>query len=275
MADVAKQINTSQDFMVNFMMGGVSAVVFRLLVQNQDEMIKDVIDCFQRTYTGEGLRSFWRSNNANVITLRLRLEEGWWKWVGGNEASGAAAGASSSVFVYSPNFARTCLASDAKLNVKGSERQYNGIIDVYRKTVQSDGIAGLYRGFVPSIVGIIVYRGLYFGLYDTLSKPILLYVCTQLTLPPEPVVLVGPLQGSVLASFLLGCRRMMTTSGTSVHYMSIFYAGAQIMAKEGPESLFKGMGTNIFCGVASARVLALYDQVQAIAFGEVYAAGSG
>ena len=39
-------------------------------------------------------------------------------------------------------------------------------------TLPSDGIAGLYRGFVISCVGIVVYRGLYFGLYDSL-KPAL------------------------------------------------------------------------------------------------------
>ncbi|KAG9106550.1 hypothetical protein FRC07_008794 [Ceratobasidium sp. 392] len=296
MTDAAKRTNASQDFAVSFMMGGVSAAIsktitapierVKLLVQNQDEMIKSgrlktpyrgVVDCFQRTYTEEGLRSFWRSNNANVIRyfptqalnfsfkdyfksmFGFKREDGWWTWVGGNVASGAAAGASSSVFVYSLDFARTRLASDAKSSVKGSERQYNGIIDVYRKTLKSDGIFGLYRGFVPSIAGIIVYRGLYFGLYDSL----------------KPVVLVGSLQGSFLASFLLGCRRMMMTSGTSVHYKSMFDAGAQIMAKEGPKSLFKGMGANIFRGVAAAGVLALYDQFQAIAFGKVYAAGSG
>ena len=43
------------------------------------------------------------------------------------------------------------------------------MVDVYKKTLASDGIAGLYRGFVPSVVGIIVYRGLYFGVYDSLS----------------------------------------------------------------------------------------------------------
>lgn len=51
----------------------------------------------------------------------------------------------------------------------GGERQFNGLVDVYKKTLASDGIAGLYRGFVPSVVGIIVYRGLYFGVYDSLS----------------------------------------------------------------------------------------------------------
>ena len=59
------------------------------------------------------------------------------------------------------------------LNYVGGQREYNGLVDVYRKTLKSDGIQGLYRGFVISCVGIIVYRGCYFGFYDSL-KPILL-----------------------------------------------------------------------------------------------------
>lgn len=55
----------------------------------------------------------------------------------------------------------------------GGERQFNGLVDVYRKTISTDGIAGLYRGFTISCVGIIVYRGLYFGMYDSI-KPVLL-----------------------------------------------------------------------------------------------------
>merc|ERR1711939_429626 len=105
----------------------------------------------------------------------------------GNLASGGAAGATSLAFVYSLDFARTRLAADAKSAGKGGqggERQFNGLADVYRKTIASDGIAGLYRGFLPSVVGIIVY----FGMYDSL----------------KPVVLQGSLQGSFLASFLLG-----------------------------------------------------------------------
>ena len=66
---------------------------------------------------------------------------------------------------------KTRLANDAK--GKGGERQFNGLIDVYVKTLKSDGIQGLYRGFSISAVGIFIYRGMYFGLYDTL-KPLLL-----------------------------------------------------------------------------------------------------
>lgn len=100
-------------------------------------------------------------------------KDGYWKWFAGNLASGGAAGASSLLFVYSLDYARTRLANDAKAAKKGGERQFNGLVDVYKKTLATDGIAGLYRGFNISCVGIIVYRGLYFGMYDSL-KPVLL-----------------------------------------------------------------------------------------------------
>lgn len=76
--------------------------------------------------------------------------------------------------MYSLDYARTRLANDAKSAKGGGARQFNGLVDVYKKTLASDGIAGLYRGFVPSVVGIIVYRGLYFGVYDSLSMS---FVC--------------------------------------------------------------------------------------------------
>ena len=90
---------------------------------------------------------------------------------GMNILSGGMAGTLSLMFVYSLDYARTRLANDAK--GKGGERQFNGLIDVYTKTLKSDGIQGLYRGFVISAVGIFIYRGMYFGLFDTL-KPMLL-----------------------------------------------------------------------------------------------------
>jgi solute carrier family 25 (adenine nucleotide translocator) protein 4/5/6/31 len=191
-------------------------------------------------------------------------------------ASGGLAGASSLLFVYSLDYARTRLANDNKSAKKGGERQFNGLIDVYRKTIASDGVAGLYRGFVISCVGIVVYRGLYFGLYDSI----------------KPVVLTGNLEGNFLASFLLGWsitigaglasypidtirRRMMMTSGEAVKYSSSFACFREIVKKEGTKSLFKGAGANILRAVAGAGVLSGYDQLQIIIFGKAFSGGSG
>lgn len=209
--------------------------------------------------------------------FKVSKKDPYFKQLGANLASGGAAGASSLLFVYSLDYARTRLANDAKSAAKGGgERQFNGLIDVYRKTLASDGIAGLYRGFVPSVVGIVVYRGLYFGMYDSL----------------KPVLLTGPLSNNFLASFLLGWavttgaglasypldsirRRMMMTSGTKTHYKGIADAARQIIANEGAKSLFKGAGANILRGVAGAGVLSGYDKLQELLFGKVYKGGSG
>ncbi|KAJ5586958.1 ADP-ATP carrier protein [Penicillium hispanicum] len=296
-------------FVVDFLMGGVSAAVsktaaapierIKLLIQNQDEMLKagrldrkynGIADCFRRTAASEGVVSLWRGNTANVIryfpTQALNFafrdtyksmfaykkeRDGYTKWMMGNLASGGAAGATSLLFVYSLDYARTRLANDAKSAKGTGDRQFNGLVDVYRKTLASDGIAGLYRGFGPSVLGIVVYRGLYFGMYDSI----------------KPVLLVGPLEGSFLASFLLGWtvttaagvasypldtvrRRMMMTSGEAVKYSSSLDAARQIVAKEGTKSLFKGAGANILRGVAGAGVLSIYDQVQLILFGKKF-----
>ncbi|KAJ9126298.1 hypothetical protein QFC24_002030 [Naganishia onofrii] len=312
MSEINKKPKDLKSFTIDFMMGGVSAAVaktaaapierIKLLVQNQDEMIKQgrlstpykgIGDCFRRTYADEGMAALWRGNTANVIRyfptqalnfafkdyfkslFGFKKSEGYWKWFAGNIASGGAAGASSLLFVYSLDYARTRLANDNKSAKVGGSRQFNGLVDVYRKTLATDGIAGLYRGFVPSVVGIIVYRGLYFGMYDSI----------------KPVVLVGPLEGNFLASFALGWgvttgaglasypldtirRRMMMTSGAKVHYKSMFDAGSQIIAAEGVKSLFKGAGANILRGVAGAGVLSLYDKMQELMFGKVYSGGA-
>ena len=169
------------------------------------EPYKGIGDCFSRTIAGEGFTALWRGNVPNVIRyfptqalnfafkdqfkrmFAIPKTDPYWKQLAANITSGGLAGTSSLLFVYSLDFARTRLANDAKSSKKGGgEREFNGLLDVYKKTLASDGIGGLYRGFVISAVGIFIYRGLYFGMYDTL-KPAL-----------------GPLQSNFLANFALG-----------------------------------------------------------------------
>jgi len=304
-----------KDFAIDFLLGGVAAAVsktvaapierVKLLIQNQDEMIKSgrltekykgIIDCFTRTITNEGVLQLWRGNLANVIryfpTQALNFafkdyfkkmfnfnkdRDGYWLWFAGNVMSGGAAGACSLLFVYSLDYGRTRLANDAKSAKKGGtgERQFNGLLDVYKKTWASDGIAGLYRGFVISAVGIIIYRGLYFGLYDSI-KPLL---------PAE-------YKNNFTATFLLGWivtttaglasypidtirRRMMMTSGEAVKYKSSMHCGAQIVKQEGIPSLFKGAGANILRAIAGAGALSGYDKLQFLLIGKNANAGGG
>jgi len=290
--DGAKKLN----FVENFMLAGVAAGVsktaaapierIKLLVQNQDEMIKQgrldkpyngVLDCLRRVLATEGVYPLWRGNLANVLryfpTQALNFafkdsikaifatpkDASAQRKFATNIASGGAAGTMSLLFVYSLDYARTRLANDNKS--KTGTRQFNGLIDVYVKTLKSDGIQGLYRGFTISAVGIFIYRGMYFGLFDTLSP-----------------IIVGK-DGNVGISFLLGWavtvtaglmsypidtirRRMMMTSGGGAKYKGSVDCAMQIMKNEGFMSMMKGAGANILRGVAGAGVLAGFEKFQ-------------
>jgi len=84
-----------------------------------------------------------------------------------NMASGGLAGAGSLCFVYPLDYARTRLASD----VGSGTRDFKGLGDCLVKTATGPkGFLGLYNGFGISVVGIIPYRGVYFGFYDSLNE---------------------------------------------------------------------------------------------------------
>merc|ERR1719174_3521515 len=180
----------------------------------------------------------------------------------GNLASGGAAGATSLLFVYSLDYARTRLANDAKSSKKGGERQFNGLIDVYKKTLKSDGIQGLYRGFVISCVGIFIYRGAYFGLYDSL-KPILLGEDASAMLSFFLGWAVTIVSGLLSYPIDTVRRRMMMTSGGAVKYNGSLDCAQTVIKNEGFMSLMKGAGANVLRGVAGAGVLAGFDVFKA------------
>lgn len=115
---------------------------------------------------------------------RSKEKDGHIKWFVGNVASGSAAGATTSLLLYHLDYARTRLATDTRECPVRGQRQFTGLLDVYSKTLATDGIAGLYRGFGASIVGITLYRGMYFGIYDTM-KPIILVGAFEVCISPD------------------------------------------------------------------------------------------
>lgn len=301
-------------FVENFALSGCAAVIsktaaapierVKLLVQNQAEMLKQgkisepykgVIDCTTKTFRSEGLVSFWRGNLANCIryfptqalnfafkdkikvAFKASKTDAQAVKFGKNIASGGVAGALSLCFVYSLDYARTRLANDTKSVKKAggaAERQFNGLIDVYKKTLATDGVAGLYRGFVISCVGIVVYRGCYFGFYDTL-KPILIGDNGSLLLSFSLGYAVTVVSGLISYPVDTIRRRMMMTSGQAEKYSGSIDCFTKIMKKEGFMSLMKGAGANILRGIAGAGVLSGFDKITQVYLGVKVEGGGG
>jgi len=287
-------------FSENFVLSGSAAAVaktsaapierVKLLLQNQGELLKQgrldrkyggVRECVVRTLSTEGVTSFWRGNFASVVryfpqqALNFAFKDEIQKQFkvsknaskkerfSKNILSGGCAGSLSLLFVQSIDYTRTRLAVDTMNAKTGGRRQFSGIVDVYVKTVRADGVRGLYRGFGISCSCIFIYRGLYFGLFDSLKPLVLCDSSTWLEtfLLGWMVTIVSGLTAYPLDTLK---RRMMMTAGQSVKYRGSWECYKEVVRLEGRRALFKGAGVNIIRGVAGAGVLSGFDRLKKV-----------
>jgi len=287
------------NFALDFLLGGVSAAVsktavapierVKLLLQTQDanarikgdKKYKGIVDVFVRVPREEGFAAFWRGNLANVIryfpTQALNFafkdqykrifcpydpKKEFWKFFMGNLASGGAAGATSLLFVYPLDFARTRLAAD--VGKGAAERQFQGLTDCVGKIYASEGLKGLYQGFGISVLGIIMYRACYFGGYDSAKKSIIKedsYLIFKFFVAQCVTAISG------LLSYPLDTvrRRLMMQSGEKkLLYKGTIDCFVQIARNEGRKAFFKGALSNIIRGAGGSLVLVMYDEMQRI-----------
>ena len=265
---------------------------------------KGFLDAMVRVPKEQGVAALWRGNTANCLRyfptqamnfafkeryqkmfVRPKEEVGFAQWFAGYLLAGGAAGATSLTVSYPLEFTYTRLAADTGAHgapaaaVAGGAapagRQYTGIVDCLVKTVKSDGIRGIYRGYGPSVAGIIVYRAGYFGLFD-FSKA---YVMPQIGLGSDSkhsktkqiaakfsLALIVDIFSAMTAYPLDTIRRsMMMMSGRSDKlYTTSFGCASYIHKNGGVAAFYKGAMTNNVRAIGSALVLVLYDELRAL-----------
>jgi solute carrier family 25 (adenine nucleotide translocator) protein 4/5/6/31 len=289
------------NFALDFLLGGASGAIsktvvapierVKLLLQLQDvstqitasKRYKGMVDCFTRVHKEQGFISFWRGNSANVIryfptqALNFAFKDSinrmfpaynpkteFWSFFISNMASGGAAGALSLALVYPLDLARTRLSADIGRSM--ADREFSGLGDCLAKIGRSDGVEGLYRGFSISIVGIVIYRALYFGMFDT-GKALLFTDFKNANIFVVWAFAQVVTVSSGLAFYPLDTvrRRLMMQSGRK----DVLYSGTldcidKIYKTEGGLSpFFKGGASNIVRGTGGALVLVIYNKVQA------------
>jgi len=302
-------------FMADFAAGGIAGAVaktatapierVKLIIQTQDSnpLIRSgqvkrytgIGDCFSRITKEQGFSAFWRGNFTNVIRYfptqafnfafkdtikalfpKYSSKTDFWMFFLVNMASGGLAGAGSLCIVYPLDYARTRLASD----VGSGQRSFNGLGDCLRKTIKGGGVGALYNGFGVSVAGIIPYRGVYFGMFDSL-------------IAKNPYKNEGGVIG-LLSKFAIAQATAITAGYASYPFDTVrrrlqmqsekpksewLYAGTmdcflKVSKEEGMAAIFKGAGANALRTVGSALVLVLYGEIKTMLGYEGGAGGS-
>ena len=131
---------------------------------------------------------------------------------------------------------------------------------IYRK----EGINGLYRGIMISVMGIILYRASYFGCYDTGKALLFTDPKTanifSLWMFAQTVTLMSGLISYPLDT--VRCRLMMQSGRKDVLYKGTVHCFATIAKEEGVRGFFKGVSINIIRGTGGSILLILYDRIK-------------
>ena len=298
-------MNRKYPVLVDWAAGGTAAGIsktlvapierVKMLLQTQDSnpdiqsgkvaRYTGIVNCFSRVSAEQGFISLWRGNMANVVRYfptqafnfafkdtfkrmfpKVDAKKEFWKSLGVNMASGGMAGASSLLIVYPLDFVRTRLAADVR---KGSEREFSGMFNCLSTIAKRTGFFSLYQGFGVSVQGIIIYRGAYFGLYDTGKSAFLADEKNASVLSKWMIAqTVTAISGVVSYPFDTVRRRMMMMSGRKnkeeLQYKSTIDCWRKVYGQEGMKGFFKGAWSNVIRGAGGALVLVLYDEVKKV-----------
>ncbi|XP_071941355.1 mitochondrial coenzyme A transporter SLC25A42-like [Antedon mediterranea] len=226
-----------------------------------------------KTYKNEGFLRLWRGNSATMARIipyaaiqyasheqykKLLLKE--------NETmlsppyrflAGSLAGVTAASFTYPLDMVRARMAITHKT-------RYKGLSSIFIKIFQEEGPRTFYRGFTPTILGVIPYGGISFFTYESLKG---LYSDHHNGADPNPQerLLFGALAGlcGQSASYPLDVirRRMQTAGITTYSYESIVNTANVIVQEAGIiGGLYKGLSMNWIKGpIAVGISFTVYD----------------
>lgn len=249
----------------------------------QEQRYRGILDCFFRIPKEQGILAFWRGNGVNVARMvpnsaikfstfdmykRLAFPQG--------EAAynstelylrkmvcGGLSGLSTLLPLYPMDVARTRLTADV-----ATPRQYSGLVDCFRKTVQIEGIQGLYQGIGISLTGIIPYLAISLAMYDTLKDIVKKHNPEYSNHFVSRLVIgsVAAVVSQTIAYPLDTVRRHMQVSGglgQKSRYKNTFHCIRKIYAKSGLLGFYRGVLANGIRAAPQAGIeYAFYDLIK-------------
>ncbi|XP_035722074.1 mitochondrial coenzyme A transporter SLC25A42-like isoform X3 [Vespa mandarinia] len=232
-----------------------------------------------RSFQNEGLLSLWRGNSATMVrivpyaAIQFTAHEQWKRilQVESPETTppvkrllaGSLAGVTSQGLTYPLDLVRARMAVTLK-------SEYKTLRQMFRRIYQEEGIVSFYRGFTPTILGVIPYAGMSFFTYDTLKHLTAEYSQYTTSIPGMATALAllcGAVAGVVgqTSSYPLDIvrRRMQTSAIKNQHYQRVTSTIVKIYTEEGLMAFFKGLSMNWVKGpIAVGISFATYDRIR-------------
>uniref|UniRef100_A0A3Q3FK16 Solute carrier family 25 member 42 n=1 Tax=Labrus bergylta TaxID=56723 RepID=A0A3Q3FK16_9LABR len=201
------------------------------------------------TYMKDGLLGLWRGNSATMVrvmpyaAIQFCSHEQYKKHLGGYY------GYQGKALPPVPRLLAGSLAgTTAAMMAVTAKEMYSNIMHVFVRISQEEGVRTLYRGFTPTILGVIPYAGITFFTYETLKK-----LHTEKTKRSHPYpyerLAFGACAGLIgqSASYPLDVvrRRMQTAGVTGSSYVTVLGTMREIITREGVvHGLYKGLSMN-------------------------------
>lgn len=233
-------------------------------------------------YQTEGFMGFYKGNGTNVVRilpysstqfLVFDLIKRRYAESGGFDAAqktmaGSTAGFCSVIVSYPLDFVR------GRLSVQGASTatRYTGIANAVARISREEGPLKLYRGMMPSLVGIIPYTGIQFATYHTLRPMVMAYkgVTEDKDLGVLASLGCGGVAGAAAQTaaypFDLLRRRFQMqgfAAGQLEGYDSIVGAFRHVVRTEGLRGLYKGLAPNYAKVVPTIAVqFAVFEQMK-------------
>jgi solute carrier family 25 (adenine nucleotide translocator) protein 4/5/6/31 len=102
-----------------------------------------------------------------------------------------------------------------------ASREFAGLPDCLIKITKHDGFLGLYRGFLPSLQFIFIYRSSYYGIFDIMKEWIVQNGASRQDLSFTNAFLIGQVSSVIasITSYPLDTvrRRLTMDAGKQIH----------------------------------------------------------
>lgn len=163
--------------------------------------------------------------------------------------AGGLAGLTAATLIYPMDLAKTKLALS-------HGNQYNGFVDCIRRVYRSEGFFGLYRGWLPTVIGGVPFAAIDLGVFNTLKD---MYVKKNGCQPSASLLLlfgsISCMAGQTLTFPLFVVRtRMQGQSRESLLYTSMMDCLNKTYRNEGVRGLFRGLIPNYMKGAPSISI---------------------